>query len=181
VARAHSKYLEDGINPVEHREVRTSQLTGVHWDKNKLKWRAVCKGTTLGYHATEENAARAYSKYLKDGIDPVERRGATNTSQFAGVCWNRSKSKWQVKCKGTYLGLHATENGAALAYTVGRPLNVIPPAGAVAASAGVGAGGGAGPKRGAPKTPSTPTTSKTTKRAAPTTPAASAPSKKMKL
>jgi hypothetical protein len=113
----YSKYLKDGIDPVEHREARTSQFTGVHWDKTKLKWRAVCRGTTLGHHATEEDAARAYNKYLTDGIDPIERRDATNTSQFAGVCWNANARKWQADYKKTYLGLHTTEKGAARAYS----------------------------------------------------------------
>ena len=120
-------------------------------------------GTHLGHHATEEAAARAYSKYLEDGIDPVKPREATTTSQFTGVHWDTSKNKWKAQCKGTYLGRHATEAAAAQAYNVeaerlGIALNVLPPtteaacSGAgpgAAARARAGAGGGVGPKRAA--------------------------------
>ena len=73
-ARAYSKYLEDGIDPVKHRAARTSQFMGVSWDKSKKKWAAGCKGTKLGCHATEVDAARAISNYLEEGIDPVKHR-----------------------------------------------------------------------------------------------------------
>jgi hypothetical protein len=175
-ARAYIKYLEDGIVPAKHREASTSQFTGVSWDKSMLKWRAECKGTRLGYHATEEDAARAVSKYLEDGIDPVKHR-EVNTSQFKGVSWDTSKNKWKAQCKRAYLGIHATETAAAQAYNleaarVGLTLNIIPPAGAAGASgAGAGvraeagtackrAGGSAGPKRAAPKTSAAPAPSK---------------------
>ena len=120
----------------------------------------MCKGTNLGDYATEEDAARARSKYLKDGIDPVTHRDAS-TSHFTGVSWDTQKRRWKARCKGKALGYHTTEEAAAQAYNVeaelvGRPVNVIPPAG--------GAGGGAVPKR-----------------AAPTTLAAPAPCKHMKL
>jgi len=187
-ARAYNKYLEDGIDPVQHREAFTSQFTGVCWNASKNKWKAKCKGKDLGHHASEEAAACAYNKYLNDGIDPVQHREATNTSQFMGVIWNKGMNKWQAHCKGKYLGLYATEEAAAQAYNVeaerlGRPLNVIPPVGAAGAGAGAGPGaaGGAGPKRIAPKSPAAPTTSKKTKRASATTPAKPRPSKKMKL
>jgi hypothetical protein len=129
----------------------------------------------------EEDAARACSKYLKDGITPVKYRAAS-TSQFMGVHWNKSDIKWRAKCRGKQLGNHTKEEDAARAYNVeaerlGRPLNVIPPAGAAGTGAGpragggagVGAGGSAGPKRAAPKTQATPATCTNTKRAAPTT------------
>ena len=199
--RAYSKYLEDDINPVEHRGASSSQFAGVSWNKSASKWQARCKKIYLGFHATEEDAARAYNKYRKDGIDPMEHR-ESDTSQFMGVCWNKSRNKWKPQCSRTYLGYHATEKAAALAYNVeaqrlGRPLNVIPPTGAsgagvgpragasggdgMGAGAGAGAGGGAGPKRAAPKTPATPATSMKPKRAAPTAPASPATSKKLKL
>ena len=63
-----SPCLKDGINRVKQREATsTPQFTGVYWDKAKSEWRARCKRTALGRHATEEAAARAYSKYLKVG------------------------------------------------------------------------------------------------------------------
>jgi len=188
-ARAYSKYLKDGSvpEPAERGPPGASQFKGVHWCNTSSKLQAVCKGNRLGYHATEEEAARVYIKYLEDGIDPVKHREAS-TSQFTGVCWIKNRDKWEAKCKGKHLGYHTTEDAAARAYNVeagrvGRPLNVIPPAGAAGAGAGPGpgAGGSAGPKLAASKTPAAPTTKQKTKRAAPTTPAAPALSKKMKL
>jgi hypothetical protein len=191
-SRACGKYLEDGIDPVERREANTSQFVGVSWDKDTDLWRAKYKRKHLGRYATEEDAARACSKYLKDGIDPVKHRDATNTSQFTGVYWDKSANKWKAKCKKRYLGLHTTERAAVQAYNVeaerlGIALNVIPPTGAAGAGAGPvlgagpGASGGAGPKRAAPKTPAMPATNKKTKRAAPTASAKPARSTKMKF
>jgi hypothetical protein len=164
---------------------RTSQLKGVCWDKSRNKWKATCKTKHLGHHTTEQDAARAYSKYLKDGIDPVKHRDAS-TSQFKGVYWDKGRNLWRAKCKLTYMGFHAAEKDAARAYNVeaqsiGRPLKVIPPAGDVGAGAGTGpgAGGRAAPKRAAPQTPAV--KHKNTKCATPTTSVASAPSKKVKL
>jgi len=153
-ARAYSKYLEDGIDPIEHRGANTSQCTGVSWHKRQNKWAAASKGTHLGAHTTEAEAARACSKFLKDGIDPVKHREA-RTSQFKGVSWNKQTSRWRATCTGKYLGSHATEEEAMHAYTVEaerrrRPLNVILPAEAGAAGTGVGPGAGSlgtGPKR----------------------------------
>ena len=157
------------------------------WSKIANKWAAKCKSKHLGYHSTEDASARAYNKYLEDGIDPVKRRGAI-TTEFTGVCWDKTHSKWSAKCKGKHLSYYATEVAAAQAYNVeaervGRPLNVVPPAGAAGTGAGTDASAdsGTGPKRVAPKTPASPATSKKTKRASPKTPAARAPSKKMKL
>jgi hypothetical protein len=147
----------------------------------------VSDGKHLGSHSKEEDAARACSKYLKDGIDPLKRREA-NTSQFKGVYWNKGEMKWKAQCKRKYLGLHTAEVAAAQAYNVeaervGCKLNVIPPSGAAGPGAGAGEclGAGAGPKRAAPKTQTAPVASKKMKRAATTTPAVSAPSKNMKL
>ena len=185
-ARACSKYLEDNVDLVAHRDAKTSQFMGVSWDKSSNKWAAKYKGTYLGLSTSEVAAARAYSKYLKDGVAP----GRTATSQFTGVSWNRSKGKWQAHCQTRCLGSHSTEEAAAQAYNdeakrVGRPLNVIPPAGAAGTDAGAGAvvcaGGGAAPRRVALMAPVTAATTKNMKRAAPETRAAPASSKNMKL
>jgi hypothetical protein len=69
----------------------TSRFTGVAWHKSTSKWLAKCKGNYLGLYTTEEAAACAYSKYLEDGSVP--RRTAAS-SQFKGVCWNKSNRKW---------------------------------------------------------------------------------------
>jgi hypothetical protein len=172
-ARACSKYLKDGVapEPAGPGPAGSSRFKGVSWYKRSNKWRAVCKGTDIGYYATEEDAARACSKYLEDGIDPVKHRDAI-TSQFTGVSWDKGKNKWRAECQGKYLGRHTTEQGAAQACSVeaerlGFSLNAIRPAGAAGAGAGPGAGAGgrAGSKRAAPKTPAIPASSKKPKRA----------------
>ena len=187
-ARAYNTYLEDGIDPVKHRAARTSQFTGVSWNKNKNTWTAKCKGNHLGQHSTEEAAVRAYNKYVSDGINPVKHREA-NTSLFMGVSWTTSKNKWVAQCKGKYLGLHTTEEAAARAYNVeaerrGLTLNVIPPvrrAADAGTSQGAGVGSGADPMYATLKTPASPAANKKTKRADLTTQAAPAPNKKMTL
>jgi hypothetical protein len=166
----------------------SSRFAGVIWHKHRGKWLARCQEKQRGYHTTEEAAARAYSKYLKDGIVPVKRREA-NTSQFTGVSWDKNRFKWRVQCQGMYLSMHTTEAAAARAYDVeakrrGITLNVIPPiiGGADAGTGpGPGAGGGAGHKRATLKKPATPTTSTKTQLADLKTLVTPAVNKKMKL
>jgi phage terminase large subunit-like protein len=82
---------------VKHRGVRSSQLKGVSWEKGRGKWQARCERRHLGYHATEEAAARAYDTYVKDGNSgPVLHRAATS-SQFKGVSWEKRKRKWEAR------------------------------------------------------------------------------------
>jgi len=67
-AQAYDKYVNAGIAPVRRRDTSsTSQFKGVTWDKSCCKWRAICKGKSLGYHATEEAAAQAHDSYAKVG------------------------------------------------------------------------------------------------------------------
>ena len=181
-ARAYSKYLEDGSLP-EPADC-TSQFRGVSWSKSQNKWTAECNGTHLGRHATEEEAARARSKYLEDHIDPVNHREA-GTSRFTGVSWDKNRKRWRARCKGKALGYHTTEQAAAQAYNfeaerISLPLNITPPvrAAGTATSVGPNAGGGVGTQRAASKPPAIPTTDK---RPALTSPAAPAPTKKVKL
>jgi len=62
-ALAVHEYAKDhGVGAVNRRGVRTSRFRGVTWDKCGGKWKAACKGKTVGRYATEEAAARAYSK-----------------------------------------------------------------------------------------------------------------------
>jgi len=74
------QHMEAGIAPVlvmgsGGDRAGTSQFQGVCWLKKRSKWQAACKKKHLGYHTTEEAAARAYGKYLEDGSvsGPAER------------------------------------------------------------------------------------------------------------
>jgi hypothetical protein len=89
---------------------------GVCWGKRSGKWRAVFKGRSLGDHATEEAAARAYDNYVKDGVGPVSH--PEGTSDIKGVSWNKAFGKWTAQYKGKHLGRHATEEAAAQAYNI---------------------------------------------------------------
>jgi len=116
---------------------RSSRVTGVSWNRSKQKWgarhRVSGKQVYLGSHATEEGAAQAVDKYVKDGVDHVEHK--VRSSQFKGVSWHKRTGKWTARCKEKHIGLHATEEAAARAYNkeaerIGLvDLNVIPPAG----------------------------------------------------
>jgi hypothetical protein len=189
-AQAVDDYVEHGTVP----EFKTgsSQFKGVSWDKSRNKWQAKSNGRYLGLHATEEEAARAVDDYVKHGTVPE----STRFSQFKGVCWNKSKNKWQAQCGKKSLGRHAAEKDAARAYNVeaarlGLALNVIPPAGAAGAGTGEGTGLGAGtdhtlnPPAGAAgagaDTGPGAGADAGRKRAAPKTPAAAQKNKKVKL
>ena len=91
---AHGNYVKDGVDIVPHRS--TSQFKGVIWHKPNNKWRANSKGKHLGYHATEEEAARAVDDYVEHGTVPECR---TVTSRFKGVSWLKFNNKWQATCK----------------------------------------------------------------------------------
>jgi len=125
--QAYNKYVADDVDAITHLK------KGVSWNKCLGKWRVVCKGKHLGYHATEDAAALAYDGYVKDGVDPVQRREGT-ASRFKGVTWDKIRRKWKVSCKGKHLGCHSAEEAAARAYNIEAEriglavFNVIPPA-----------------------------------------------------
>ena len=78
----------------------------------KQKW--------LGFHATEEAAARACTDYVEDGVIPVMPQARENhSSRFMGVGFEKRFGKWKATCKGSWLGYHATEVAAARAYNLG--------------------------------------------------------------
>ena len=54
------RYIEDGVVPLKRRDP-SSHFKGVSWHKGRGKWQVKCKGKSLGDHATEEAAARAYN------------------------------------------------------------------------------------------------------------------------
>ena len=118
-AQAYNSYVEDGVDPVTRREHTSSQFKGVSWNKKDGRWVAQCKGNRLGFHDTEEAAAQAYNKYVKDGVIPVKpprKKSCKSSSQFRGVSWKKTRGKWAAKCKGVSLGYHDTEEAAARAY-----------------------------------------------------------------
>ena len=129
-AQTYGEYVGDGGAHVQR--PTTSQFKGALWDKSTGTWRAKCKRTHLGSHATEEAAARAYTKYVEDGIVPEKH---PPSSQFTGVSWNKKTGNWRARYNKTSLGHHATEEAAAQAYDIeverigSFDLNVMPPAG----------------------------------------------------
>ena len=62
--------------PAAPRAAGVSRFKGVSWDTLNSKWAAKCKGTYLGLHTMEIDAARACVKYVKDGINPIEAAAA---------------------------------------------------------------------------------------------------------
>ena len=124
----------------------SSRFQGVSSTQTHGSWTAKCDGKHLGSHATEMGAARAYSKYVQDGIVPVKNA----SSRFTGLSWRPSTNRWTARCRGKYLSSHLAEEDAARAYNVeaarlGLALNVIAPAGTA----------GTEPKHAAPATPVT--------------------------
>ena len=176
-ALAIDMYVNDGVDPVQHRGARTSEFKGVHLDKRSGKWRAMCKRKSLGAYATQEAAARAYNVYVEDGVDPVLHRNGF--SQFKGVWFSKSNRKWRARLKNKGLGYHATEEAAARAYNkeVERigcvDLNVIPPAGNAddGSNSNSAAAAAASLVLASPAAPARAHAGASSKRAAPTTPA----------
>jgi hypothetical protein len=124
-----------------HRNL-SSRLKGVHWDKQKNKWkaqgRAHGKKVHIGCYDNEEDAAHAYQDYVEHGTLPARK---VPTSAFRGVSWKKKAKVWQAQiCKSgqhTHLGFFQTQQEAALAYNdavtrLGWPaswLNDVPHAG----------------------------------------------------
>ena len=73
-ARAVAEYVERGVVATPGRGGVTSEHTGVSWNKAKKKWVAQKKvqGKTvyLGLYADEEDAARAFAKYVEREKSP---------------------------------------------------------------------------------------------------------------
>jgi len=77
-------------------------LTAPGTKRLKLKYDKPLSSFAYNFHLrrynTEEAAARAYNKHVKDGVDPVKNR-APASSQFKGVSWNKIAGKWRAACK----------------------------------------------------------------------------------
>ena len=110
---------------------RHSLVVGVTWDpsRGKKKWAAKTqvegKQLYLGWHATEQAAARAIDAYFKDGVTPAAMR-CGGTSQFKGVSFHKGSRTWYASCRGKHLGVHATEEAAAQAYNDYVENGVVP-------------------------------------------------------
>jgi hypothetical protein len=113
----------------------SSRHKGIYWNKTNKKWGAEVshggKREVLGLFATEAEAKARYDGRCRElGLDP----DSGTSSDFRGVAWNKTRSKWQaaikVDGKSKSLGyFEATARGevdAALAYdsaarAAGRP------------------------------------------------------------
>ena len=121
----------------------SSRFVGVSWNKANRKWKAsLCvsgeKRKHLGFHASEEDAARARdAEVRRRNLSPAmlhfpaEAQAAaaaapvarvpTGASRFRGVQWHKERSKWKASLyvageKPRFLGYHASEEDAARAY-----------------------------------------------------------------
>ena len=100
------------------------------------------KRTHLGYFDDEEAAARAYDEaaaglgrpgnFPAGGVRTAVKSALGGSSNFKGVSWNETKSKWRAQImmddKRTHLGYFNDEDAAARAYDeaaarAGRPGN----------------------------------------------------------
>ena len=66
--------------PVKRKLTRKSEISGVHWNKNK--WRATIQGETIGRYKTEEEAicARKNEEQLR-GFKPKEKRACYSSDR----------------------------------------------------------------------------------------------------
>jgi hypothetical protein len=125
-----------------------SQYTGVSWNIGHEKWRAQCgiggKHVELGYHGSEEAAARAYDERagplglpvnfpVEEGQELAAKKG---TSKYEGVHWNPDEKLWEAvgvkHGKRLPLGCFKTEEAAAravddhLVFDLGLPRKHFP-------------------------------------------------------
>jgi hypothetical protein len=115
----------------------SSRYVGLTWRKSKRKWEAKIKikgkAHYLGYFDDEADGARAYDAVVIDQkldrlLNFPSASGAAGhrttkkgrTSRHRGVCWNKSKKKWEAKVrvddKQKSLGYFADEDDAGRAY-----------------------------------------------------------------
>mmetsp|Transcript_30452 Transcript_30452/g.61987 ORF Transcript_30452/g.61987 Transcript_30452/m.61987 type:complete len:462 (+) Transcript_30452:123-1508(+) len=125
---SHDKILRAPSD--ESNSPEESKFVGVQWDEQKGKWRAQvsCGRTFLGYHDSEEAAARTYDEkacqlgrkvnFPEDGQAQATKEREQSVSKFVGVRWHKKKGKWSARIKqfGSILGYYESEEEAARVY-----------------------------------------------------------------
>ena len=92
---------------------KTSQYTGVNWNKSKRKWRARIKVQSkdkhIGYFVNEEEAARAYDVELRkrDGVNaqtnfPLDSEQETTDKKHRTGTLNTVKSDSRKRTSSTF-------------------------------------------------------------------------------
>jgi hypothetical protein len=123
--KALKMYNEGDLSFIKPKEF-SSKYKGVSWNKKSNKWKSqiTINGNKkfLGLFTDEYEAHLEYEKVLKmyhEG-DLSFMKPKEYSSQYKGVCWNKSKNKFQVKIrvdgKNKYLGVFTDEYEAHLAY-----------------------------------------------------------------
>jgi len=113
---------------------KTSQYSGVDWNRNSRKWQARLVYNKKQYYGrlceNEEQAAMSVNllcdKFEIERINPtiniklyaISKKSQNKTSQYLGVSWNSKKRKWVVQLnhnkKQYYGGLFENEKAAAM-------------------------------------------------------------------
>ena len=102
---------------------KASQHLHVYKHKHSGKWEArVHKdGKHLGFHPTEEAAAAAVERYLRqrgaDGLPSLHFMKKAKSSQHLYVSWHKHAGKWEARVRKDkmHLGFHRTVEAAAAA------------------------------------------------------------------
>jgi hypothetical protein len=123
----------------------SSRYIGVTWNKAKSSWRAYLRDPptkrdqSIGYFASEEDAARAYDCAAVQAHGPDAKRNfpgediselpvrkgeerKQRSSRYVGISWNKGSSSWRVRLTDTQtkrsntIGNYVSEEDAARAY-----------------------------------------------------------------
>ena len=106
--------IKPGVAPKKvnkNKELCTSDVRGVSWEKVRGVWRAHIRikreKVCLGHFATEQEAVAVRAKAWNEAFPGKPDVDAPTSSEFTGVCWNKREGKWQanIRIKGRKMSL----------------------------------------------------------------------------